>query len=133
MKTMKLTQEHIRRIRKVLNDDGWRGYRKELAERVGLDDENSTDAISINHKLFEDSDMHDVKPLDDWRGTEFELCEDGSASFDIWMYARDELVDWREVHMRQVIGSHALFGLVPIDDADVLREAVRLEVEKNND
>lgn len=121
---MKLTATHIKQIRACLNRN-WRGYRKEVAQRV-----YDNGDISLNDDLHPDQgqDLHDLFPIDQARGYELEL-RNGGAVLDIWLYRGEWLVDQRPVYVRHVTGNHLLVSVDYIEDGDVLREAVRLAVE----
>lgn len=96
MKTLTINTTVIKAIRKLLNENGWRGYRKDIAMRCDVSDAGI--ANSPNLLMFDEDghDLYDHRVIDEWKDEVVELV-DSRAEFDVWLYRQDELMNQRSV------------------------------------
>ena len=116
---MKMDYKTRRLVEKTLNTNGWRGYRKELAERVDMD----TGAHSFNYAKFEYSDLVDKMTFLEW-GPVFLDPVNGHVELDIWLYSKWDLVDTAEVHLYDLGDGLVHCSLKELEPNEVLQAAV---------
>lgn len=117
---MKLNRKVCSAIQSVLNSNGWRGYRKELAERVDIE----TGALTFNYAKYEDNDLNDKMTFQEWGAVDLDPVN-GVTELDIWLYKRDfELVDTRSVWVYDLGNGHIVASLEELEPNQILQKAV---------
>lgn len=115
---MKVTKQLIREVRGILNLHGWTGYRKEVASRVTEDGE-----VTWNYELYEETDLEDLVEIGQLAGEDLEFFN-GTATLDVWLYHRDDLVTQVSVYIADIGNGCFALSACRWTPENILRAAV---------